>query len=160
MSHRTHYLLVNVAGSKTREEIEEKAIAAAEETLSVHLNFTCDSYEIICYIDRSDEQKEHYPNGVIIGKIDPDYLIKTVEGCAENISNEFDYAYRNHRKHKEEGNEWCSWYFMKICSEIKLGDYIFETGLFDIEDWTSEVDLEKVRDHPEDYALAVYDLHI
>lgn len=163
MSHKTHYLLVDVSDCETVEDIEYEAVSKADEVLLDHFNDVCDSFMIVSegyWTGDEETVKKHFPNGVIVGMTDPEYIVSVVEKCAASIDRICSSMQNEARLAKASGNERQYWFYINICSKLKLGYYDFESGYYDTEYGTSTVYADKVRNDPQSYAIAVYDLHI
>lgn len=177
-----HTLLVNTK-SYTSSPIERDELI--EEIRAFAANITS-RFSGIAFIyretDNAGRWSEDYPENVMLGKEHPKQVVKELRSCLENqesalqnyitrLGHFADHSVRDLTEFiwkKRQTNDYSytlgyTAYNLKMIGKLLQGSYNFESGFYDTQMRTTLITgetLKKVEEHPENWALVFFDLHV
>lgn len=179
--HKLHTLLVNIE-SYTSSPIERDELIEEIRSFAA-----CATYKFsgVAFdyrkMDNAGRWSEDYPENVMLGKEHPKQVVKELRSCLENQENQLqdclellghfadssvrdltEFIWKQRQTNDSDALEHAA-YNLKTIGTLLQGFYDFKSGFYDTKMETAFITgetIKKVEEHPENWALVFFDLHV
>ena len=162
-----------------KEKIDKEDIVCARETAESETESYIDNVYDWRETSTAGRWKDEYPVNVILGRTEPERLIKELERClsyrtnkikqylsdlkSENNSSDIETISENIIKNEDMDNgKWLSDYCFLRLATLLYGEYTHDSLFFDTTECDSKISkakIEKIKNEIDQYALVFFDYH-